>query len=483
MHIELRDKQALVLGALIFSALFLAFYPKFWDVDYLATMRTANWIWEGKFVEHDPQYAFNMFPSGKGFFVYPFEIGRTLVSAPLALVSWNAPFILGLLFHLAGFFYFYKILRHLSLSPYYSLLYLFFPSIAVSANAFLLGEIASVSLITIAAYFYMKGEKNDLLVSGLIFGLSVWFRATNLAFLLAFALAMLWKRREGLLRLLAGMGLSAAPFFALTYSILGVPVGYFYAVSPIAAKEAMGPAQLAASFFQYIVFLMLGAHPFLSRGFMFVLPLSLATAFISRHLRLETLLSILFGVIVFSTNGLAPAGRYFVPIIPLLLLGSISWADGTLGALEKKIRPVKKRLVIGIVAVFFMAITAMALYIESGRGQVKFTTSMEIYSSTKEGALIVDIEGGHMSNFLLEKFGNRRLEAMDENALLSKLGDGCWLERNGGTGNIYVGGITLHPRQEFSIRGFMDTNILTLNIGPLQEYAARKGVQIAQACS
>ena len=72
---------------------------------------------------------------------------------------------------------------------------------------------------------------------------------------------------------------------------------------------------------------------------------------------------------------------------------------------------------------------------------------------------------------------------MDENALLSKLGDGCWLERNGGAENIYVGGITLHPRQEFSIRGFMDTNILTLYIEPLGKYMQEKGISAAQGCN
>ncbi|MEK6957777.1 MAG: hypothetical protein AABW99_02265 [archaeon] len=484
--------------ALIFASMFFAFYPHFWDVDYLGTIRTAHWLWEGKFLETDAQYAYYMWPTGNGTFVYPFEIGRTLISAPFTLISWNAPFVLGMLFHLLGFLFFYKILKLKNYDTRYSLIYLFYPSLTIVAHKFLLGEIASAALILAGAYFYLKEKKEKLFgnkldknqfIAGIFLGLSVWFRVTNAAIILAFlvgAQIKSWKNKGSLLdkiplSLLIGIAISAAPSFIVTQLMIGTPWGYTYLAANEfniqgGFKQDFDIFKMADYAIQYTLFLVAGIHPSMSRGLMLLFPLTLVALLKAKHLKIETLLATALVIMVFSFSAIVPDGRYFIPLMPLFLFAMVPFADKAIGFAEGKIGFINKQRAIYGVAIVFLVTTGLIFMVQSEKTQVKYDVSMQIYDSTKEGALLVDTKGGHTVSFLFEKFGDRRVEVMTAEQLFYKVRNTCWVKENGGLDNIYSSRITLFPRTEFSIQAFMKTDRLEADVKPLEEFMKENGI-------
>ncbi len=475
-----KSEHQLLFFALIFAALFLSFYPKFWDVDYLSTIRTSYWFWEGKFVESNPQYAYYMTNTGKGFYAYPFEIGRMLVSAPFVLISWNAPFILGLLFHLLGTFFFYRLLKFSGFDARYALAYLFFPSLAVIAHKFMIGETASAALILAASYFYLRGKIHDNLTSGVIFGLSVWFRVTNIAVLIGFLIPAFLTDRKKAWPLFAGMLLAATPFFLVTYLTIDTPWGYSYLAPEFqiegGTKKDLSITQSATYFAEYIIFLLIGVHPIISRGFMFLFPLTLVGLFKAKYLKKEIFLSLALLMAIHALSGITPDGRYLVPLMPLMLFLIVAPADSAIELIGKRIGFVTRERVIYAILLLFILITGAALFLQSERTMAKYKVSQGIYSSTHEGALLVDTEGGHTVSFLLEKFGDRKSESMSKEKLLEKVTDSCWVKENGGIGNIYYTRIWLYPRKEFSARAFMKTDIVDFQVTPLKEFLAENGI-------
>lgn len=468
---------------LFFVALFLIFYPRFWDVDYLSTIRTAYWFWQGKFVEYNPQYAYYMWPSAHGFFMYPFEIGRTIISAPFVLVSWNAPFISGLLFHLLGFWFFFKTLKLVKFNTDYSLVYLFFPSLALLANKFFLGEVASAALISGAIFFYLRAEKNDFWMSGIFLGLSLWFRFTNVVIAAAFIVAVFFKHRKQVVPLAAGIGVLGALFCLVTYSILGAPWGYLepgYLSSVSDSVNQIGFLNVVESVGRYLVFLLAGFEPLTSRGLLVVFPLTLIALFKARVLRLETALSLGFAILFFSFIIANTDGRYILVLTPLIVLGIIPALDGLLkkiGAWQPVLRPAA---ILGVIILLLMAFTALIFWVQSQKGDARLHASQTIYSSTHEGAMLVDYQGGFTSSFLLEKFGDRKLETATISSLKEKVLTPCWVKDNGGLDNIYTSVVELSPRTENSIAGFMKVDPLKTVVHPLTDFLHEQKINPGQ---
>lgn len=459
-------------SVLFFAALFLFFYPQFWDVDYLSTIRTAHWVWQGKFVEQNPQYAYYMWPTGDGHFAYPFEIGRTLISAPLVLISWNAPFILGLLFHLLGFWFFFKTLQLARLDERYSLVYLFFPSTALLANKFFLGETASIALIAGAIFFYLRGQKNDFWLSGIFFGLSAWFRFTNLVVAAGFIAAAFFKNRKQSVPVLGGT-LGVTILFSLaTFLTLGAPWGYVQAGYAGATEYMTDSWHAFESMGRYLVFLFAGFEPLTSRGLLVVFPLTLIALFKAKVLRLETAFSLVFVVLFFSLTIANTDGRYILVLFPLLLLGSIPAFDALLKKIEEWQPALTKTKVLWTIIVLLAASTMPVFWVQSKKGEARLQVAQTIYSSTHEGALLVDYQGGFTSSFLLEQFGDRKLETASISTLKEKILAPCWVKENGGLGNIYTSIVELSPRTENSIEGFMKVDPLKTVVRPLSEFMA-----------
>ncbi|MFH0955510.1 MAG: hypothetical protein V1777_05385 [Candidatus Micrarchaeota archaeon] len=467
-------------GAVLFVALFLVFYPRFWDVDYLSTIRTAQWFWQGKFVETNPQYAYYMWQSAQGFFLYPFEIGRTLVSAPLALISWNAPFILGLLFHLLGFWFFFKTLRLLKWDERYSLVYLFFPSVALIADRFYLGEAASIALICGAVFFYLRGQKNDYWLSGIFFGLSVWFRFTNVVVAAAFAVAVFFRHKKQVVPFLTGTIVLGALFCGVTYLILGAPWGYVEPGYVSGSVYQFGFFHVLESIGRYLIFLLAGFEPLTSRGLLIVFPLTLLALFKARVLRLETALSLVFVIVFFSIAMFNTDGRYVLVLFPLLLLGSIPAADALLKKIGEWQPALTKTAVVWTIIVLLLAATTAVFWVQSQKGEARLRVAQTIYSSTPQGALLMDYQGGFTSSFLLETFGDRRLETASIPQLKEKILTPCWVKDNGGLGNIYTSIVELSPRTENSIAGFMKVDPLTTIVRPLSEFLAEQQIKSSQ---
>lgn len=473
-------KNPIFWGVLIFAVVFLAFYPRFWDVDYLSTIRGAHWFWGGKFVESNPQYAYYMWPTADGRFAYPFEIGRILISAPFVLISWNAPFILGLLFHLLGFWFFFKTLKLAKLDERYSLVYLFFPSTALIANRFYLGEAASIALIAGAVFFYLRGHKNDHWLSGILFGLSVWFRFTNLVVAAGFIAAAFFKNKKQAMPIIGGTLAFTALFSLATYLTLGAPWGYLEPGYLSVSNPPIGFFHGLESAGRYVIFFLAGFESLTSRGFLVIFPLTLIALFKAKVLRLETALSLSFVILFFSFAIFNTDGRYVLVLFPILLLGSIPAFDAFLKKIGEWQPALTKTAVLGTIIILLIASTTLVFWVQSQKGDARLNASKTIYASTHEGALLVDYNVGATSSFLLEQFGDRRLETASLSTMREKILAPCWVRDNGGLGNIFISVVELAPRTSDSIAGFMKVDPLITKVRPLSEFMAEQQILLSQ---
>lgn len=463
-----------------FVVLFLVFYPRFWDVDYLSTIRTAHWFWDGKFVETNAQYAYYMWPTAHGTFAYPFEIGRTLVSAPFVLLSWNAPFILGLLFHLLGFWFFFKTLELLKWNTDYSIVYLFFPSIALLANKFFLGEVASIALVAGAVFFYLRAKKNDFLFSGIFFGLSLWFRFTNIVIAGAFVIAAFFKHRKEVVPLAAGIFAVGALFCAVTYLTIGAVWGYLEPGYLSSASPDIQFSHALESVGRYVVFFLAGFESLTSRGLLVIFPLTLLALFKAKLLRLETALSLGLTVLFFSFFIFNTDGRYVLVLFPVILLAiipSMEWILNKTGTMQSWLNPTA---LLWTLIIFLMVLTTVVFWVQAQKGDLRWQASQTIYASTHAGALLVDYQGGFTSSFLLEQFGDRRLETANEESLQKTVLTPCWVKDNGGLDNIYTSIVELEPRTEDSVLEFMKVERIRPVVKPLRSFILEHGITLEQ---
>ena len=269
---------------------------------------------------------------------------------------------------------------------------------------------------------------------------------------------------------------TAIPFFIATYLTIGTFWGYIYtAAANIGPGADIGEAASRAT--DYLIFLLIGFYPPVSVSLAFMLPLTLIAMLAAKTMRNELLLSAAASIAFFSLSGMLPNARYLLPLSAPMLLSMVPFLERAWFELGRITLIVSSQKAIYSIVLVFLALTAISLYVQSEKSAVRLGISREIYSFTPEGSLLVDIKGGHTSNFLFEGFGDRRLEVIPEEALLTDASDPCWLSANGGAGNIFVSTVTLYPRSSFSIREFMKADRVSIDIEPLADFLGKSGVK------
>ncbi|MFH1054024.1 MAG: hypothetical protein V1740_06420 [Candidatus Woesearchaeota archaeon] len=297
---------------------FLVFYPHFYgSPDAHHYLRSAFLIKSSNLVVSGPLYSFGNHFNGIGF-VSKYNIGASFLYLPFILLGWKFAFLSSLFLHLIGFFFFWKIIKELDYPEIYSLFYLLFPPLTYYSRV-LLSEIASITFIIAAAYFYLKDSQRSNVIAGLLFGFSILIRYTNVFIAISFLLVSFFIKRRKFYSLVLGM----IPFII----ILLLTNDYLYGGIFSTGYSLSGETLLFFSKIPYRIILYSIALSILYPGMM------LALLFYRNKLRLEFLISFVTLLLFYSAVHISGfqfrlldlliATRYLAPLFPFFIIAYI----------------------------------------------------------------------------------------------------------------------------------------------------------------
>jgi len=414
----LEDKRMVIAAAIVFLLLFTFFYPQFYHYpDEHSYLRNSFLLASGGMIIENPLYSYGYAFNGTDF-VSAYPPLHSLFIMPFSLISWNLAFLSGIVLHLLNLFIFYKILQRLKLPVGYSLLYLFYPSIALMSTT-LQAELSSMTCVLLATFFYLKNGKKNSLVSGFFAGLCVLARYSNALIAGAFLMAIFWKNREKAVPFIIGTIPSAiavlaynawlyGSIFTTGYSILGYTTFVF---EDLWIK------------LPYYVLLLSIAYPLMF----------FAMFFAKNKTRNVTVLASIFFLLLWSSyfffyarfriEDLVIALDKFAPVVVLMLFAYAEFLE----RIRKKFGFVQVHLnrIAAFLLIVLVAGTVVSMSEHKEKQDLKFEVFKKIYSETGEGALIiVDEEIASLSTnfketpftgmFFMESFGDRKLASAQE---------------------------------------------------------------------
>ena len=169
-----------ILGVVVFVVLWIVFYPPIYAIHDEAAYMAQAYVMRSGTIFGDVA-GINVVSSIKepsGHLVTKYAPGTSFLLIPFTFIGWKTIFLLPLVLYLLGFFVFIKILKIYNIPPYFSLLYLLYPS-SVLYSRTIMADIPSAVFFIIALYLFLKGKRFYFL-SGLIFGFLSLFRYSNI---------------------------------------------------------------------------------------------------------------------------------------------------------------------------------------------------------------------------------------------------------------------------------------------------------------
>ncbi len=341
--------------------------------------------------------------------IYP--IGHSLTMIPLSLLGWKGLFLIGPLAHLTAFCFYRKLLRALGKETVLALtLFLFFPPFIFYSRT-LMSDLPSLAIFSAAYYFYFNG-KSSKAASGIFFGLNLFYRVSNVLFVVPFLAGMFWaglkeKKWRDLILFTAGLAPLAAAAAAYNGFIYGSPSLNGYSTE-FTGMRYFGWDYFAKNFPHYI----------LSLNVMY--PLMLLSVFVSPlWKRAEVFLLGLIGFVYFSFYyfhdyfpGAYPldlffANRFLFPVMPFLILAYAEALDSFL----KLLNPFIRRAVIALGG-FCLMVSAVMIH----KNHQQFLFHQEglrdyIYSQTSDNSVIA--YDGNSSELIQRIWGNRKYILFD----------------------------------------------------------------------
>ncbi len=180
MLIEKKHKFGLIICGLIFAVFWFIFYPPIYAIHDEAGYLAQAYVMRGGTIFGDvagiPVVSSIKTPSDH--LITKYAIGTSFLLIPFTFLGWKCIFLLPLIIHLIGFFVFIKILRIYSISPYFSLLYLLYPT-SVLYSRTIMADIPSAVFFTIALYFFLR-RKNYYFLCGFFLGIISLFRYSSI---------------------------------------------------------------------------------------------------------------------------------------------------------------------------------------------------------------------------------------------------------------------------------------------------------------
>ncbi|MDD5148630.1 MAG: glycosyltransferase family 39 protein [Candidatus ainarchaeum sp.] len=412
------DKRIVIAGAVVFALLFFLVYPNFYHYpDEQTYLRNAYLIFNGKMLITDPLYSYGYAFNGSAY-VSAYPPLHSVIIAPFAFFGWQSSFLAGLVLQLINLFIFCKILKKLDLPVVFSLLYLFFPSIAL-LSATLQAEMSSITFVLLTAYFFLRNDKKGFALSGFFAGLSVLSRYTNAAVALAFLVAILLdkEQRSRAWIFIAGAVPGAVLMLVFNSFLYGGPFATAYSI--------MGYASFTLQDFPlkalYYIALLSAIYPLMFFAMFFSKNRLRNATIISSVLFVALWGSYFFFYPRFRLEDLIIGTDKFEPIVPLMLVcyAECVWAGIKKFSLEKHMGKIAAAAIILLVAC-----SGFVMLKHKEKQDQKFGVFRQIYSETGQGALIIvdekipSLSGGYKETpftgmFFTEFFGDRKLASIN----------------------------------------------------------------------
>src|SRR3989344_2218694 len=195
----LSERNFVAIALLVFSAIFLVFFPHFYtSIDEHTFLKNALLLRGGSIGEHDPELACRSTLYNENGFIGGQFIGRSLFLIPFTFFGFDAVMLSGLAIHIMNALLFYLILRRLGIDARFTVLYLFFPAMLWESRT-LYSELLVLTAFLAAFYFYTGKSRLENAAGGLFFGLASVVRYDAMVGFAAFAAPLVFQDRKKLL--------------------------------------------------------------------------------------------------------------------------------------------------------------------------------------------------------------------------------------------------------------------------------------------
>jgi len=312
------NKIYLIISLIVIVTTFFLFYPPMYGImDEASYLSTAYVMQKGTFFYDEA----NVEPSigtiiGEKHNFSKYPPGNAILLIPFTSIHWKLGFLRTFIFYIAGFFIFLQILKHYSIDPVFSLLYLLHPVLVLYSRT-IMSDVPSLFFILLG--FYLIIENKDL-ASGFLLGVSLLIRYTNVIILIGIAGGLLFnKSYKKIVLLLPGI----VSFF-IVYCIYNnhVQGGVFAPFLLTTSRSAFSLKYLLSSGVYYIIALNV-LYPLMLFIFLFVF-------YKEKHLLMATsgalLLLIFYSLYYYLDKGfssietLVRGQRFIIPVLPFFLL-------------------------------------------------------------------------------------------------------------------------------------------------------------------
>ena len=177
------ENRLLLVAGVLYTILAVFFWPSIHTtMDESAYLVAAYALRHGTFYPDMAGVSAVMsYPIG-GHIVTQYPPGMAFLLAGFSLAGWGMVFALNLVVHLLTFWTVIRILRRLSISPVYAILYLFYPTAVIYSRTVMSDMIASL-LVAQAFYAYLGNRR---LLVGVLIGIAILIRTASGLLLLPF---------------------------------------------------------------------------------------------------------------------------------------------------------------------------------------------------------------------------------------------------------------------------------------------------------
>ncbi len=392
-------KRIFLFAVFVYIILFFFYYPPFYTtLDEMGYIKGANHLKGGKVGIEDPMYRYGFIFNGRNY--VPISYGMPIFLVPFTVFGWKSAFVSGLMVHILSALIFYKLLIEFGWNTDNVLLYLFFPYFFYYSTT-LFPDFPSSFFILTGFYLYTSSNKRHNILSGAAFGIALLIKISNILAFIPFVLIPFIKDRIKFRIILLGF----MPFMILILTLNHMYYGGIFKLGYLLLEPdpAFGTS-FSPSFYRHYI-------PFIAFRLLLIYPLMLLAPLFYRGKSREEI--ILVVVIFFAFFGIRSQSgwgfnldpstftRYFLPIMPLLLLTYIPFYE----TFVKRLNLPRNIILYGAVFVLISG-GVFILSIQKERLGVQHSVSEEIYSNTVPHALLIG--EFDVIRYLMEPFGDRR---------------------------------------------------------------------------
>ena len=316
-------KHSLIIIAIVFvSFVFLTLYPtKYISIDenqYLANtyrLLTDTMQVECNTISEYPGFHY----APNNLCVSKYSLGSSFLLFPVVFIGEQYAFVIVFAAFILSGIFFYWIMEELKINKFFIILYFFYPPFVYFSRT-LFSEVFSLLFINIFLYIFLTNKNNsrtkDIITGGVI-GIATFVRYTNLLIFAAFLGTYLIKYRD--VSKVLHIALGAIPFGIIIMIANKILYGGIFSTGYSMNNEDVFSISNLSSFPKYILLLAI-MYPFMII-LSFLIQHKFKMLFLIPSILTITLYSLYpYSFFEGSVTDLVIAGRFLIPIVPLLML-------------------------------------------------------------------------------------------------------------------------------------------------------------------